>query len=66
MITLAKAAGTDGYLILVEGEEYDVKRPMHFKGIDISNGGTIKTNGFQVDVTEYIFYPKKGKKGGVK
>ncbi len=57
--------GKDGYLILEEGETYEVIRNMSFKGIDLSQGGTLKTNGFDVSVAEYIFLPEKGRTGGI-
>lgn len=57
--------GGDGYLILEEGEIYEVIRNMSLKGIDLSNGGTLITNGFEVRVTEYILLPEKGKTGGI-
>lgn len=64
MITF-NGSGKDGYLILEEGETYEATRNMSFRGIDLSLGGTLKTNGFKIEITEYALFPENGKSGGI-
>lgn len=57
--------GQDGYLILEEHQVYELTRNMSFKGIDLTRGGTVKTNGYRLEVQEYVFYPEVGVTGGI-